>query len=533
MTAGFIFGPLGVDPATYHSRPSALRRAVVRSKFLWSSIVLILSQTMSMKRLSPTANLLRTSRIFSLPPPLPKPSAELSATSTSESETATLPYPINASIQTTESSLGRGDWGLKRPLPLKSTTRSSTPTIHIDNIDSIDHITDFDSAADHVLTLRKWQELDMPISLGETQRTATGASKPSRSVFDSQYDNTHFDGRTQSEDSPTKLKRQRWKYGGPWLAGQSDIQFQEYVRKVKNRRTDFRQFAQTKLATIKAAARRREAVEEGTDAEIVEVSVAQEEVDNYIKRLRNDENAMQKVLEEFLDLPRNEVQAHGGGVSDRDEKGPPTTHPSAGLSYLRTGSRIFNHPTFGPQASETPVEGRVVAPQKIQGRTQARALIGVSGVVAVDSRYTFTKTDELPGLASFDPDVPGGAKLWVNPRRAVVGSQGKIELIVDRATKNAVNIARGLHSEEVKPREAPPGAAITAALHDRATPTLTSDTPRTRRSNQGYGVEDLDVQGRNGRAKPFLGLEDGGSTSDQKLNELLGASLRGSQTRGS
>ena len=490
---------------------------------------------MSMKRLSPTANLLRTSRLFSLPPPLPEPSSEFSATRTNNSETATLPYPIHASIQTTESSLGRGDWGLKRPLPLKSTTRSSTPTIHIDNIDSIDHITDFDSAADHVLTLRKWQELDMPISLAEKQRTASGVSRPSRSVFDSQYDNTHFDSRNQSEDSPTKLNRQRWKYAGPWLAGQTDDQFQEYVRKVKNRKTDFRQFLHTQLATIKAAARRREAVEEGTGSETVEVSVTEEEVDNYMKSLRNDENAMQKVLEEFLDLPRNEGQAHGGGVSDYDENGPPTTHPSAGLSYLRTGSRVFNHPTFGPQASETPVEGRVVAPQKIQGRTQARALIGVAGVVGVDSRYSFTKIDEVPGLSSFDPDFPGGKKIWVNPRRAVVGSQGKIELIVDRATKNAENIARGLDSEEVKPREAlpePPEAAIATAFHNRATPTLTSDRPRTQRSNQGYGVEDLDVQGRSGRAKPFLGLDDRESTSNQNLNELLEASLRGSQTRG-
>ena len=488
-----------------------------------------------MKRLSPTANLLRTSRLFSLPPPLPKTSAELSATRTNDSETATLPYPIHASIQTTESSLGRGDWGLKRTLPLKSTTRSSTPTIHIDNIDSIDHITDFDSAADHVLTLRKWQELDMPISLAERQRTASGASKPSRSVFDSNYDNTHFDSRNQSEDSPTKLNRQRWKYAGPWLAGQTDYQFQEYVRKVKNRKTDFRQFLSTHLATIKAAARRREAVEEGTNLDTATVIVTREEVDDYIKRLRNDEYAMQKVLEEFLDLPRDEVQAHGGGFSDYDENGPPTTHPSAGLSYLRTGSRVFNHPSFGPQASETPVEGRVVAPQKIQGRTQARALIGVGGVVGVDSRYTFTKIDEVPGLSSFDPDLPGGAKLWVNPRRAIVGSQGKIELIVDRATKNAVNIARDLHSEEVKPREVPPEPpepAIAAALHDRATPTLTSDQPRTRRSNQGYGVEDLDVQSRSGRAKPFLGLDDKETTPNQKLNELLEASLRGSQTRG-
>lgn len=116
-----------------------------------------------------------------LPPPLPRPSSELTATETRDSDTATLPYPTHASIQTTETSLGRGDWGLKRPLPLKSTTGSSTPIIRIDNIDSIDHITDFNSAADHVLTLRKWQELDMPISLVDKKKTASGNSlKPLR-----------------------------------------------------------------------------------------------------------------------------------------------------------------------------------------------------------------------------------------------------------------------------------------------------------------------------------------------------------------
>ena len=522
-----IFGPVAVDPATDSSWLSG-GAGNLQPRLKFDSARL---QTTSMKKLSPTANILRTSRLFSLPQPLPKSSSEINAIKSHDSETATLPYPTHPSIQTTEASLGRGDWGLKRPLPLKSTTKSSTPTIYIDNIDSIDHITDFESAADHVVTLRKWQELNMPISLAEKQKTASGNSKPSRSVFDSQFDNTHFDGRAGAGNSTTSSNKQRWRYTGPWLAGQSDEQFQRYIqKKIKSRKLDFRQFLHEQLATVKAATRRREAIEEGADLETIELTISEEELDKYIKRLRSDENAMQKVLEDFLDLPRNEAQPSGILYSDYDEKGPSTTHPSAGLSYLRTGSRIFNHPSLGPQASETPVEGRVVAPQKIQGRTQARALIGVGGVVGVDSKFTFTKSDELPGVASFDPDFPGGAKLWVSPRRAVIDSQGKIELIVDRATKNAINIARGLYSEEGKPREVAPGAAI-AGASDRETPELTLSRTGTPRSNQGYGVEDLDSPRRSVRAKPFLRLDE--MDSNQQLHEFLRGTSRGSRTRGS
>ncbi|KAL2047552.1 hypothetical protein ABVK25_011410 [Lepraria finkii] len=474
---------------------------------------------MSMKRLSPTANLLRTSRLFSLPPPLPRPSSELTATETRDSDTATLPYPTHASIQTTETSLGRGDWGLKRPLPLKSTTGSSTPIIRIDNIDSIDHITDFNSAADHVLTLRKWQELDMPISLVDKKKTASGNSlKPLRSVFESRYDNTQLDSKTPSKDLMREPKKERWKYKGPWIAGQTDGEFKAYVEKsIKRKKLDFREFVREQLVTAKAAARRREAIEEGEDLDSVEVTIPEEELDSYMKRLRNDETGMHKLLEEFLDLPRDEVQASGGAYGDYDEKGPPTTHPSAGLSYLRTASRILNHPDFGPQEYDTLVPGRVIAPQKIQTRTQARALIGVAGVVGSDSKMTFNKTGELPGVANYDPDIPGGAKIWVRPRRAGIDSHGRIELLVDRASKNAVHVAQGLHSEEPKL----PEAAI-AAAQERATPTLTSPTPRTPRSSQGYGVEDMDVQNSSGRAIPFLGLND-----QPNLNDLLRGALVG------
>ena len=358
----------------------------------------------------------------------------------------------------------------------------------------------------------------MPMSLIEKQKAASGNSlRPPRSVFDSQYDNTQLASKSPSRDSIREPKRERWKYEGPWLAGQTDGEFQIYVEKsIKRKKLDFREFVRGQLTTTKAAARRREAIEEGEDQDSVEVTVPEAELDSYIRRIRNDDLEMHKLLEEFLDLPRDETQASGGAYADYDEKGPPTTHPSAGLSYLRTASRILNHPEFGPQEFDTPKPGRVIAPQKIQTRTQARALIGVAGVVSSDSKMTYFKASELPGVASYDPDIPGGAKIWVHPRRAGIDSRGRIELLVDRANKNAVNVAQGLHSEGPKL----PEAAVTAA-QDRAAPTLTPPAPRTPRSRQGYGVEDMESQSTSGRPVPFLGSND----QESSLNDLLRGNL--------
>lgn len=466
---------------------------------------------MSVRRLSPTANLLRTSRLFALPPQLERPNTDLTATSIHYSDTSTTPYPIHAAIQTTESSLARGDWGLKRALPLKSTTRTSTPTIHVDNIDSIDHITDFGSAADHVITLRKWQELDMAPSRAEKMQRASGALSSAKSVFDSQYDNTQVNDR-----NPGSRRKERWKYKGPWIAGKSDGEFDQYLEKgLRRRKLDFRHFLGKKLGPIKAAERRRDAMERGEDLENVG-PISEEDLDAFIKRLRSDENAMHKLIEEFLDLPRDESQAVGGAESGYDAKGPPTTHPSAGLSYLRTESYMSNHPEFGPQENRTPLEGRVVAPQKIRGITQRGALIGLGGVVAADSKISFTAKEEPSGVGQYDPDIEGGAKLWVRPKRATVDARGRIELVVDRADKNSINVAIGLHSE-VESLQSPPAAV--AGAQNRETPNLTARIPR---SSQGYGLESLDGGNRAGRAEPFLGPND----SPPDINSLLNAAMR-------
>lgn len=461
---------------------------------------------MSLRRLSPTANLLRTSRLFSLPPPLPRPAPDVSAISNFDSDTATTPYPTHAAIETTQQSLARGDWGLKRALPLKSTTRTSTPVINIDNIDSIDHITDFGSAADHALNLRKWQELDMPLLAQEKRRNVSRPLSSERSVFDSRYDNTHVDvGETSG--GPAK---QRWKFKGPWLAGKTNGEFNHYLEKnVKRRKLDFKRFVGDHLLRAKAAARNRQAVEQDEDLEslrLEEITVSEEEVEKYLRHLRTNEMELHKLIEKYLDLPREEGRQLGGSPSHYDEKGPPTTHPSAGLSYLRTNSHIYNHPELGPQENKAPIQGRVIVPQRTGDRNNVQALIGVAGVVGKDSKKVFHKEESDQygqGVGYFEPDIPGGGKLWTDPKWASIDSHGRIDLVLDRAVKNAVNVKWGVHSEEPKP----PPAAV-AAAYDRDVPDLIQGRRRSSSASQGYGLENLNGGTGSGRATPFFAPDD-------------------------
>ncbi|KAG9192560.1 hypothetical protein G6011_11294 [Alternaria panax] len=148
--------------------------------------------SLSRQSLSPTANLLRNSRLFSLPNPLPRPpvSETYGAGISKASDTATLPYPTHQAIATTKSSLARGDWGLKRPIPSRShIVQVSDPVLRITQLDTIEHVTDFDSAADHVRTRQKWEEMGMPMMKGTSKIT----NEPPLGAFEVRDDTTSYD----------------------------------------------------------------------------------------------------------------------------------------------------------------------------------------------------------------------------------------------------------------------------------------------------------------------------------------------------
>ena len=451
-----------------------------------------MASRMATQRLSPTGNLLRNSRLFSLPPSLARPTNNNRVTQRYDSETATLPYPTQQALETTPSSLPRGDWGLKRSLPLKSTARPSTPTIKIQDIDSINHIADFDSAADHVLNLRKWQEIGLPVSKSSTQRRMFAPSiLTGKSVFEREYDNTQ-----RNIENP---KSERWKYRGPWIAGQTAGDFKEYTeRHVKTRKREFREFLRDRIRSSKGAKDRRTAFAVGGAPLEQSGEIDDSYLDHEIRRLRQEDMRAELYgyIEEFLDLPSTPKPSRPNDdwSSIEGEKGPPKTHPSAGLSYLRTASHTMNHPAFGPQYVEQPVRGRVLTHD-----SPSRAMfVGAGGVVmeVYVNRSSATNADKpIP----FDPDIPGGAKLWLQPERMSVDPQGKINVQAKRADPKALEIYEPKEQPEARqPTTSNPVSGVSPQIPPLVTERFVRDNSPSKTTS---GTNNKDSRQRRGRKR--------------------------------
>lgn len=399
-------------------------------------------------RVSPTASLLRKSRLFALPPALSPPQDPATSKIVFESDTATLPYPTRAAIEAPASSLARGDWGLKRPLPAKSTTeKSSTPVVRVKAIDTFEHVTDFESAADHMRTLQKFQELHIPISLPAKLPYGSNLLPRHQSPFDALVDNTE---RSEGRKGPGA---KQFRHSGPWLARQTELGFQAYLKQIRRRKPELLQKLKERLIAKLTAERRIQAQDGGEDLStlVSRVTVTENEFKDYIKSLRADPTSMGPVIFELLDLPsppsvpndsiRSNYYASPGTKMPTPEyamSGPPKTHPSAGMSYLRSHALLYNHPSFGPQTYQRPVEARILVPKKRYRGRMGRAIVGIGGIVAEDAQATTFHDPTGPsGLAYFDVTIPGGAKYWVTPIRAFVDSDGKISLLFFRANTNA------------------------------------------------------------------------------------------------
>ena len=425
---------------------------------------------------SPTARLLQSSRLFSLPRSLPPPDLS-GGTSTSlyrSSETATTPYPTHQAIATPASSLHRGDWGLKRSLPGKK-LRGTKPTVRIRAQDTWEHVTSFESAGDHVRTLEKWNEMGVPM-MKKSEGAFKGpgmlrAPKTPISVYDEGQDLT--DKAKESENT------RRWKYDGPWLAGMQEGEFQNWLlHQVGSRRGEWEQFLREEWAAEKLIGVQKLARDEGRTltAEEVELNrkihwLSDTELREHQKDLR-DTNASEgfsskltKRLIKFLDLPaglqdekpskHDEIISVAGLSNDR---GPPSTHPGAGLSHLRTNAIMENHPIHGPQAMRTPVQARVIQHSVINGLVkEQRAKLGVGGVVADDSMSaTFRSEDKSrynqgtnDGTQHRDPTIVGGSKVWVRPDGAWVDENGMVRLNLSRADHESIAVRTGEGIEEI------------------------------------------------------------------------------------
>ncbi|PWY74609.1 hypothetical protein BO94DRAFT_538770 [Aspergillus sclerotioniger CBS 115572] len=402
---------------------------------------------MATARLSPTANLLRNSRLFALPQALTPPPTPPTSKFVFESETATLPHPIRASIATPASSLSRGDWGLKRPLPAKSThEKSSRPVVRIKALDTFEHITDFESAADHTVTLEKFQELNMPMSLPGQIHYATASTPRHESPFESHIDNTH------TSEGRNEPGAKQFRQSGPWLAGQTEAEFQAYLKSIRKNKPEILQKLRGYFVAKREAEQRKQAQDNGADLEALEpVEVTDEEFQAYLKALRNDQASLGPVIFELLDLPspptvpterigKRGYPSPGSKLSSGEYavSGPPKTHPSAGLSYSRSHALIYNHPKYGPQAYQRPVEARILRPKgRFKGKN-SKAIAGVAGFAVEDiNAMTFHEQGAPYGLKTLDTTTPGGSKYWVTPIRATIDSAGKVGLFSYRASTTA------------------------------------------------------------------------------------------------
>ncbi|KAI5307185.1 phosphatidylinositol kinase- protein kinase tor1 [Ascosphaera pollenicola] len=412
-------------------------------------------------RVSPAAHLLRKSRLFSLPPHLPSPARPLTAEPLAYSESATKIYPTHQAIVTPPSSAARGDWGLKRPLPAKSTIdRSSSPILRINSLDTLEHITDFDSAADHTRTLEKFHELELAISKPRdnlTLRRRSAGTSPHVSVFEEDAALAESLTRPVDETTPSTEEMRsprlgRYRFKGPWLAGQSDAEFNEYLKQVRNRKAEFLDFLRKRFHAQRNAHKKRAASEENgiPTAGVEEEKFSEELFQEWLRKERLRPKELPIAMKKFLDFapPMVATSAYTGhkvfswdtGPSDVSSptyatEGPPQTHPSAGLSYLRTQARVFNHPCFGPQQERPVVDTRILRSAKA-GPQSHRIASGVAGFIAYDTNMRHVDSRFM----QISEDAPGGPKLPSHVFRATIGSDGRVNVHVRQAKNPSVDI---------------------------------------------------------------------------------------------
>jgi Mitochondrial ribosomal protein subunit len=349
-------------------------------------------------------------------------------------------------------------------------------------MDTWEHITEFGSASDHTLTLQKWQELGVPLTAPVAKRqsnlpTDNGSGK---SVFEDDLD-TVFNAKNLG----LNIQEKRWKFEGPWLAGQTDGEFNQYVLKeVRGRKGEFREFLRTNFAEEK---RRKQTLHEGiAEGDTSLPPVTDAELDKHVKALRRDTSEINKKIRRFFDIapvsaPRTESEimdwlnptAEPNKVKTDTHTsnspyaliGPPKTHPSAGISYTRTASKLNNHPLFGPQRAPTIVEARVVMPRQASTGNLAPVL-GVGGFVTStpsnDSSFDVVSggqkipgqlastTTLVPGLLKIEPNKPGGSKVWIQPKHAHIDPKGKLQITVQKADFEAVAVREGKTDELAK-----------------------------------------------------------------------------------
>ncbi|OTA90295.1 hypothetical protein M434DRAFT_398076 [Hypoxylon sp. CO27-5] len=437
-----------------------------------------------------------------MPAPIPVPPGDYSLATKHYSPTATINHPTHLTVTTTSSSRVNGDWGFKRPFPLKTTTNTTYPLIRIRQVDSTEHVTDFQSASDHTITLQKFQELNLPISVppGGTAYETESYTRNPKSVFEEDSDVTAL-----NEQQKVELANKRWKFTGPWLAGMTDGDFSKFLeKKVRGRRPEFRAFLKETLAAERTADRIEKARLAGETTEPPKISasdITDAQLTDYLRELRQERMTLYNLVSRFLDLAPIELAIEYRLLgrlaigkpkelsrgSPYGANGPPITHPSAGISYLRTRNFQENHPLYGPQKHHLPVEGRVLKPTN-QATHNFMPTIGVAGFVgsvsAQDTLFNATKLKSSKfgkALREIELEKYGGSKVYVQPTNATIDSRGNVCINIGEADSQAEEVQKefegksNVFEDELKALQEPE-----IPRNPRRTPTTFSAPPGSR-----------------------------------------------------
>ncbi|KAG4221090.1 hypothetical protein PC116_g30433, partial [Phytophthora cactorum] len=319
-----------------------------------------------------------------------------------------------------------------------------------------------------------------------------------KSVFEDDSDKTALD-----EKQKVELVNTRWKFTGPWLAGMTDGDFKRFLeKKVRNRRAEFRAFLKKILAAEKRAQEVGQAGEaapsetassetassetvsseaasseaapseaassEAASSEISAEEISDIEVTEYLRKLRQDRMTLYNLVSRFLDLapvdlktelhllgrlaPGTRLELTRG--SPYGATGPPITHPSAGLSYLRTRNFQENHALYGPQLHHPPVKARVLKPTNF-ATNSFKPSIGVAGFVANtpidDTSFNSSKQRNLSefntAMHKLELEKTGGSKVYVQPHMATVDSAGRIHVSIGEANSESQLVQKELVGE--------------------------------------------------------------------------------------
>ena len=293
---------------------------------------------------------------------------------------------------------------------------------------------------------------------------------------------------------PIVHNTRRWKHDGPWLPGMGADDFITYLcKQISGRKKEFQAYLTEYVKTEIYTTRRLAATKTGSqemplDPQEAEAWLAAQEkkwrhitpseVQAGIKALRKEtandpltSKLVRKLILPFLRLPAIKLKhsAYDRDASTRDidayhfdqETAPLSTHPSAGLGYLRTKAYLTNHPILGPQAQPAPITARVIQARRTAMRTESYARLGVGGFVANDQfrsadSYQASRlhASSAKDVETIDVDTPGGKKILVHPLFASVSNNGRVHVKILRATGPEGAVARGELDDRPPVREA-------------------------------------------------------------------------------